>query len=202
MALPSTPADPPSSAASTNTAAAGTARLFTNPPPPATTRDLRPPPPHYQPQTHHPTTYSQPQQPLYMAQPLPNLVPRANPNSNYPQLAAKPHDPTQGILYPVASSGRGFITRPIRPQSADQTVTVANPGGFPPRSVVVAPYPLPHSVRALGFPHSDPHSGQPVHLVRPNHLQHTLLGSTAGMTLGMVKGVPVSSQKVRDFVLN
>ncbi|GMP41943.1 hypothetical protein CsSME_00011859 [Camellia sinensis var. sinensis] len=95
-----------------------------------------------------------------------------------------------GILYPVASSGRGFLPKTIRPQSADHTVTVANPGGFPPRPVLVAAYPHPHQVRPFGDPHT-----QSVHLIRPTHLHNTLLGSTGGVMSGMVKGVPVSAQQ-------
>ncbi|GMP41947.1 hypothetical protein CsSME_00011859 [Camellia sinensis var. sinensis] len=195
MALPSTPADPPTTTA---TAAAATTRLFTSPPPP--TRPPTPPLPqsyhhhHHHHLLHHHTTYPpqpQPQPPLYTAQPLPNLAPRLPANSIHSQLATRPqHDPSQGILYPVASSGRGFLPKTIRPQSADHTVTVANPGGFPPRPVLVAAYPHPHQVRPFGDPHT-----QSVHLIRPTHLHNTLLGSTGGVMSGMVKGVPVSAQQ-------
>ncbi|KAF5952986.1 hypothetical protein HYC85_010930 [Camellia sinensis] len=197
MALPSTPADPPTTTATA--AAAATARLFTSPPPP--TRPPTPPLPqsyhhhhHHHHLLHHHTTYPpqpQPQPPLYTAQPLPNLAPRLPANSIHSQLASRPqHDPSQGILYPVASSGRGFLPKTIRPQSADHTVTVANPGGFPPRPVLVAAYPHPHQVRPFGDPHA-----QSVHLIRPTHLHNTLLGSTGGVMSGMVKGVPVSAQQ-------
>ncbi|CAL5382188.1 unnamed protein product [Camellia sinensis] len=198
MALPSTPADPPTTTA---TAAAATTRLFTSPPPP--TRPPTPPLPqsyhhhhHHHHLLHHHNTYPpqpqpQPQPPLYTAQPLPNLAPRLPANSIHSQLATRPqHDPSQGILYPVASSGRGFLPKTIRPQSADHTVTVANPGGFPPRPVLVAAYPHPHQVRPFGDPHT-----QSVHLIRPTHLHNTLLGSTGGVMSGMVKGVPVSAQQ-------
>ncbi|CAL5380591.1 unnamed protein product [Camellia sinensis] len=203
MALPSTPADPPTTTA-TATATAATTRLFTSPPPP--TRPPTPPLPqsyhhhHHHHLLHHHTTYPpqpQPQPPLYTAQPLPNLAPRLPANSIHSQLATRPqHDPSQGILYPVASSGRGFLPKAIRPQSADHTVTVANPGGFPPRPVLVAAYPHPHQVRPFGDPHA-----QSVHLIRPTHLHNTLLGSTGGVMPGMVKGVPVSAQqKIWDHV--
>ncbi|KAA8515725.1 hypothetical protein F0562_018664 [Nyssa sinensis] len=196
MAMSSSPADPPPppppppiTTTTTLTTTTTTPRLFTNSaPPPRETRTTTASlvEPHY----HHPATYpSSSQQSLYTAQSLPNLAPRVPTNSIHPQLA-KSHDHPQGLLYPVASSGRGFLPKAIRPQLADQTVTIANPGGFPPRPVIAAAY--PHPVRPFGFPHSDPR-GQTVHLIRPTHLQHSLLGSTGGVMTGMVKGVPVSA---------
>uniref|UniRef100_A0A5B6YJ03 Putative SH3 domain-containing protein C23A1.17 n=2 Tax=Davidia involucrata TaxID=16924 RepID=A0A5B6YJ03_DAVIN len=197
MAMSSSPPDPspPTTATTTTTTITATVtapRLFINPvPPPRDTRPpttplVQPPQPHY----HHPTTYpSSSQQPLYTAQPIPNLAPRVPTNSIHPQLA-KPHDHPPGLLYPVASSGRGFLPKAVRPQSVDQTVTIANPGGFPPRPVISAAY--HHPGRPFGFPQSEPQC-QTVHLIRPTHLQHTLLGSTGGVMTGMVKGIPVSA---------
>ncbi|XP_044491574.1 uncharacterized protein LOC123215511 [Mangifera indica] len=77
-----------------------------------TTASTLPPPPPTQQQ------HQQPQQHIH-----PNVRPPATPN------------PNQGILYPVASSGRGFMPKPIRPNSntSDHTVTVANHSPYPPR---------------------------------------------------------------------
>ncbi|KAL6964821.1 hypothetical protein U1Q18_035876 [Sarracenia purpurea var. burkii] len=193
MALSSSPADPPSSA--TVNAGPATPRLFTSAPPPS--RDPRPltspfpqPQSHYHyshphPHSHHATAYHQPQPSLYTAQSLPNIAPRVPAAAIRPQLAAKPHEPSRGILYPVASSGRGFLSKAIRPQPVDQTVTVANAGGFPPCPAVPAAY--PYAVRPFGFPHPDP-QGQASPLIRPTHLQHSLLGSSGGAMPSMVKG--------------
>ncbi|XP_059649052.1 uncharacterized protein LOC132295003 isoform X2 [Cornus florida] len=188
MVTSSSPPDPPPPTAT------ATARLFTNPP-----RDPRPPTPplpqQTQPNYQHSTPYPPPSQqqqqpPLYTAQSLPALAPRVPSNTIHHQLGKSRDHPPHGILYPVASSGRGFLPKAIRPKLADQTVTVANPGGFPPRSAVAAAYPQP--VRPYGFPHSDP-QGQNVHLIRPAHLQHTIIGSSGGAIRGMVNGVPVSA---------
>ncbi|CAA0842517.1 proline-rich family protein [Striga hermonthica] len=100
----------------------------------------------------------------------------SNPNPNYPQLAPRPphsHDPPH-LLYPLASSSRGFVSRPA--------------GGTSPRPPFVYPY-------------FDPGRGNPG-FVRPNQLPQVLLGSGPGSSVnpsgtgvmpGVVKGVPVSS---------
>ncbi|XP_051123873.1 uncharacterized protein LOC127246493 isoform X2 [Andrographis paniculata] len=148
---PSTP--PPAaepSSATTNT----TRPLFQNPP---------------RPQTSHPF-YS----------PSPPRLP-SNPNPNYPQLAPRPphlhphpQDPSH-LLYPVASSGRGFLSR-----------SVGMPAGR-------AASPRPPFM----FPYLD-QGGQG--LVRPNHFSHMLLGSGSGpaanasgggLVPGVVKGIPI-----------
>ncbi|KAL3815036.1 hypothetical protein ACJIZ3_016304 [Penstemon smallii] len=136
------------------------------PPPPhdpstTTTRPLFPRPP------------SNPQQPFYS--PTPSRLP-SNPNPNYPQLAPRPphihpHDPSQ-LLYPLASSGRGFLSRPVsRPSHRPQVI----------------------------FPYSDPGQGNPG-FIRPTHLPpHLMLGSGTGggggVMPGVVKGVPISSSQ-------
>ncbi|KAG5565270.1 hypothetical protein RHGRI_001232 [Rhododendron griersonianum] len=179
MALSSTPADPPAAAASVTTP-----RLFAAAPPPS--RDPRPPispyphpPSHY----HHRLPSQQlHQQPLYASQPFANLAPRGG---GAPSSAAAAN---RGILYPVASSGRGFLPKSIRSQSAAAADQIANQAGFPPRPVLGGP-PYSHTVRAFGFPHSDPHA----HLIRPPHVHQTFLGST-GVISAAVKGVPVSGQ--------
>ncbi|KAK6120771.1 hypothetical protein DH2020_045487 [Rehmannia glutinosa] len=155
---PSTPPPPDTSNIATSTAAT-TRPLFQNPP--------RPPNPH-----------------LFYSPP-PSRLP-SNPNPNYPQLAPRPltptphhhpQDPSQ-LLYPVASSGRGFLARPLHMPAA-------------------GPSPRPPYV----FPYLDPGQGNPG-FIRPNHLPHVLLGSGpgsagnasgAGVMPGVVKGIPVSS---------
>ncbi|KAF7153673.1 hypothetical protein RHSIM_Rhsim01G0134400 [Rhododendron simsii] len=182
MALSSTPADPPAAAATSAT----TPRLFAAAPPPS--RDPRPPispyphpPSHY----HHRLPSQQlHQQPLYASQPFANLAPRGGGALSSTAAA------NRGILYPVASSGRGFLPKAIRSQSAAAAAAdqIANQAGFPPRPVLGGP-PYSHTVRAFGFPHSDPHA----HLIRPPHVHQTFLGSTGVISAG-VKGVPVSGQ--------
>ncbi|KAH6813034.1 hypothetical protein C2S51_022052 [Perilla frutescens var. frutescens] len=150
---PSTPPPPPdTSTAATSTAGATTRPLFQNPPRPPTSHPFYSPPPR-----------------------LPS-----NPNPNYPQLAPRPphphphsQDPSQ-LLYPVASSGRGFLSRPV-------AVPAARPGQRPP----------------FMFPYLDQGQGNPL-FARPNHLPHVLIGSSpcssgTGAMPGVVKGVPVLS---------
>lgn len=107
--------------------------------------------------------------------------------SGYPSLQQPPP------IYPVASSGRGFVRGNLRPPSGtDQTVTLANHGtvGYPPRSVVAFPH---HIFRPLGFPHSDAGT-HPVHLMRPPQY----FGPVGGTVSAPTKGIPVLSHpKVR-----
>ncbi|XP_043690452.1 mucin-2-like isoform X3 [Telopea speciosissima] len=129
-----------------------------------------------------------------------------------PQMASKiTQDPSsvtpsqpQGILYPVASSGRGFIPKSFRPQSPDQLVTIANPGGvgFSPRSLMAFPNQVQVQLRPFGFPPADPQS-HPVHLMRPPHLQpSSQIGSRqmGAPVSGTIKSVPaVHHPKVVPF---
>ncbi|XP_073278949.1 uncharacterized protein [Primulina huaijiensis] len=111
----------------------------------------------------------------------------SNPNPNYAQLAPRPphpHDPSQ-LLYPVASSGRGFLHRPV-------TMPASRPVSRPP----------------LVFPYGDSGQGN-MGFVRPTYLSHTHLGSVPGSVAvaaaaepaggtgggvipGVFKGIPVS----------
>ncbi|KAF8398524.1 hypothetical protein HHK36_017453 [Tetracentron sinense] len=135
-----------------------------------------------------PLTSPPPPSPVYTAQPLPVVV-VAGKTPNPPLQMAKIQDPPvlppQGILYPVSSSGRGFIPKTLRPQSTDQLVTVANPGGFPPRSVMAFPNP----VRPFGFPPSDSQT----HMMRPPHMQPLHFGSRqmGAAVSGSNKSIPV-----------
>ncbi|KAF3449985.1 hypothetical protein FNV43_RR06064 [Rhamnella rubrinervis] len=173
----------------TPSTAANSARQFTNPSPSRPVSPLNHPHPHLLHHHQQLTPFAQHHQPLYTAQALPIR----SPNPNF-QLAKPPHDPSsspaQGIPYPVASSGRGFIRHlPV----SDQTVTVANPGGgYPPRPLVNFPH---GGVRT----HLESLSHAATHAMRPppynlqqqhhHYLQRPHLASTGGL----VKGVPVSA---------
>ncbi|GFP93133.1 hypothetical protein PHJA_001457600 [Phtheirospermum japonicum] len=158
---------------------------------PSAGRTLPTPPPPPPPTTHHSNQDRpfkiplgrRPPNPHLFYSPPPSRLP-SNPNPNYPQLAPRPphpQDPSH-FLYPVASSGRGFLSRPL-PMPA---------GGPSPRPPFV-------------FPYLDPGQGNPG-FVRPNHLPHVLLGSgpgssgNAGVMPGVVKGIPVSSSNHPKFV--
>ncbi|XP_022152574.1 lysine-rich arabinogalactan protein 19 [Momordica charantia] len=156
-------------AATTTAAAAAIARPLANQAP---SRPISSIPP-----THH---LHYPPQALYTAQPIPVRTPNQ-------QLPKVQQDASQGILYPVASSGRGFVPRPIRPLPADQAVTVANAAGFPHRPVVTFPH------RPVGSPHLDAMS-HPMHMGRPPNLQQQqLLPLPGSATAGSIKGAPNSS---------
>ncbi|GAB2289097.1 hypothetical protein Dimus_023398 [Dionaea muscipula] len=122
-----------------------------------------------------------PQHPVFPSQTLPS-----RPQLSKPSAAVT----TEGIRYPVASSGRGFVA--ARPKFPDHRATVPGiPAGYPPpRSVVgyppPAPPPLPGSLpRALGYGASES-----IQLIRP--LQPTNLPSALVSLAGPhpVKGAP------------
>ncbi|KAI3826906.1 hypothetical protein L1987_00966 [Smallanthus sonchifolius] len=105
----------------------------------------------------HPAIY----QTFYNPQPTPTPTPPFPPPPQRQPSNSRPHhqQPTAGgVLYPVASSGRGFLQNP-------------NSDSFPPRPVSGYPYGV-H--RPYGLSNSDL-SGQ---LVNPSsaHLQQTLMG--------------------------
>ncbi|KAI9104257.1 hypothetical protein K1719_023093 [Acacia pycnantha] len=168
----------PAIAAATTVAAA---RPLTSPPPLSRPiSQLSQPPPI---QLHNSHLYSS--QPFYAAQSLP--IRAQNPHSN--SQLSKAHDPVpQGVLYPVASSGRGFIPKGARPLYTDQMVTVANPGVYPPPHSLV----FPHGVRSMA-PHLDYHLNYPLHMARPPNMQYAHLGLAGGAGSGPIKGVPVSA---------
>ncbi|XP_008461766.2 uncharacterized protein LOC103500291 isoform X2 [Cucumis melo] len=128
------------------------------------------------PQTHH---LHYPSQALYQ----PQSIPVRTPNTQLPKLH---QDASQAILYPVASSGRGFVPRPIRPLPVDQAVTLANPGGYPHRPLVTFPH------RPIGSPHLDSMS-HPMHMTRPPNLQQQLIPFSGSSISGSIKGAPNSS---------
>ncbi|XP_057803524.1 actin-binding protein wsp1-like [Salvia miltiorrhiza] len=107
--------------------------------------------------------------------PIPTLI-----TLNWPPVPPHPHphpqDPSQ-LLYPLASSGRGFL-RPV-------ALPASRPAQRPP----------------FMFPYLDQGQGNPV-FVRPNHLPHVLIGSAPGTSgnaaatgamPAVVKGIPVPS---------
>ncbi|KAK4397524.1 hypothetical protein Sango_1589000 [Sesamum angolense] len=92
-----------------------------------------------------------------------------------PQPHPHPQDPSQ-LLYPVASSGRGFLSRPV-------AMPATRPSPRPP----------------FVFPYLDQGQGNPG-FVRANHFAHVFLGpgpgsagnaSSGGVMAGVVKGIPV-----------
>ncbi|KAK9283589.1 hypothetical protein L1049_011838 [Liquidambar formosana] len=179
------PTPTPTPTPTTTTTTTTTTRPLTNPPQ-QPSRPLTPVP-----QTHpYPS-----QPPLFTVQPHLSSSTNTRPSNPNPPPSThfpKPHDthPPQGILYPVASSGRGFIPKPIRPQPTDQIVTVANPGAaFPPRSIVTFPH---HQVRHFGFSNSDS-LNHPVHMMRSPYLQHSHLGMAGSAGSAPIKGIPVSA---------
>lgn len=98
-----------------------------------------------------------------------------------------------GVLYPVASSGRGFLSK-HQQLTSDQSAAVGvviNSDGFPPGPVSAYPYAV-H--RPYGFSNSDI-PGQTSHqLVTPSsaHLQQTLMGGGA-IVPTFAAGVSVSA---------
>ncbi|KAI3510759.1 hypothetical protein L1887_17895 [Cichorium endivia] len=104
--------------------------------------------------------------------PQPSL--HSNSRTNHQQSAAG------GVLYPVASSGRGVLSKHQLPNS-DQNAAVGvviNSDGFPPGPVSAYPYAV-H--RPYGFSNSDIPGQTSLQLVAPSsaHLQQTLMGGGA-----------------------
>ncbi|KAJ4703139.1 proline-rich family protein [Melia azedarach] len=101
---------------------------------------------------------------------------------------------SQGVLYPVSSSGRGFIPKPIHPNnnsSADLTVTVANHGRYSPQPNQLPLYhhPRPHLDASLSNHHVAHHQHQ---IFRPcinqqqQHHHHPQVAPS-------IRGIPVST---------
>ncbi|GKU88696.1 hypothetical protein SLEP1_g2926 [Rubroshorea leprosula] len=145
----------------------------------ATATPLQPPAQHPPPRslaplpTHH-LPYSYP----------PHSLPLRPPSqSKNQQISTKPDQSPHSILYPVASSGRGFIPKPLRP---DQTVTVANPNVYSTRPLVAFSRP---PAPPIGSPHLDAlHS---VHFVRPSYPQLQQLPHVGGVVPGAIKGISI-----------
>ncbi|KAI5679599.1 hypothetical protein M9H77_00826 [Catharanthus roseus] len=201
LSAPPPPPDPPSATTTTASTANTTAATNTA----TTTRPLfppnpRPPSAHPHPNnTAHPYTCPAPFYSNHHPLPVNSRLP-TNPNPNYAHLVPSPHPHDVGatstsaaaaaILYPVASSGRGFLTKQTTP------VTLANPGPNSPlfQSRPGMSYPRP----PFGYSHSDPSLVQGMGYVtgRPTHVHHgATMGNSAGaagVMPGVIKGVPVS----------
>ncbi|XP_016434736.1 uncharacterized protein LOC107761084 isoform X2 [Nicotiana tabacum] len=169
------PLDPPSTTTTTTITTSTIRPIIPNP--------IRPPTP--QPKLH-PFSLQSSHYPPTQNQPPQRLPPLSNPN--YSQLVPKPPnnpDPPhhlQGFLYPVASSGRGFLPKP-------------SSSNYPNRPVVGSRPPF-------GLNHMDPGSVPTAGAgVRPTHLQHSLVGSSPTANSAVINGFPVvtssSHPKVR-----
>ncbi|GKV27529.1 hypothetical protein SLEP1_g36695 [Rubroshorea leprosula] len=78
--------------------------------------------------------------PHHRPYPFPLRSPSQQQNQQIPPPSKQDHSP-HSILYPVASSGRGFIPKSVR---LDQAVTVASPNLYSARSLVAYPPPPTH----------------------------------------------------------
>ncbi|XP_042484649.1 leucine-rich repeat extensin-like protein 5 isoform X2 [Macadamia integrifolia] len=163
-----------------------------------------PPPPTTSVTNSSPATYAGTSQVLpFVGTKTPNPPPQMASKITQDTSSVPPSQP-QGILYPVASSGRGYIPKSFRPQSPDQLVTIANPGGagFPPRSLMSFPNQVQVQLRPFGFAPGDPQT-HPVHLMKPPHLQPSSQIASRQMGApvpGTIKSVPaVLHPKVAPF---
>ncbi|XP_015584631.1 uncharacterized protein LOC8289296 isoform X2 [Ricinus communis] len=134
------------------------------------------------PQTPQPSSTTFPIYHLYPSQTIPirSQSQNSNPTSSQQQQ--------QGIIYPVASSGRGFMVRP-----SDQTANNPNfnPGASHPRAVGVSYRPVIGSPGSTHHHHHHLQHHHPAyHLMRqhPTHLQH----HQHYTPLPPIKGIPVT----------
>ncbi|GAB4828138.1 hypothetical protein Ancab_035053 [Ancistrocladus abbreviatus] len=145
--------------------------------------------------------------------------------SQRPQLTTKPPAaPIQeAIRYPVASSGRGYISRSVRPgQLPNKTAKIAaNPGGggtYPPSRPTMLGFPPPpplhpptvaQHVRGVGYGPFRPPNLHPSHMVSPSYpstvvkgiplpvLPHSKVAATQGSVPGC-NGQKEQSDKGKD----
>ncbi|GMY22293.1 transcription elongation regulator 1-like [Fagus crenata] len=141
------------------------------------------------PTTTRPLTNTSPAQstrPIFVQNPQPQH--HNHHHHHIPNLYAstRAQNPQQGIIYPVASSGRGFIPKPPIQSSVtvanNATATTTTSGAYPPRPVV-------------SFPHSHPLNA-PVHVMRPTHHHHLLQQQQPTQlpsATNPIKGIPLST---------
>ncbi|XP_019187085.1 PREDICTED: formin-like protein 3 [Ipomoea nil] len=190
MAISTPPPPPnPSSSASAAPATAATATtttttrpLYSNSRPPVTAQPHPFPP--------QPQRFSSNQTPIYSQ--LAPRPPHSDPSTAPPPPPPQPQPQHHSILYPVASSGRGFLSRPAAP-TPNQTNYLARPAvGY---SSSIPPF-------GISSAHMDPGLGQGLGFSRPTNLPHAHLASAAHANSTanaaplmpvVVKGVPVTS---------
>ncbi|XP_065628576.1 uncharacterized protein LOC111988573 [Quercus suber] len=136
------------------------------------------------------TSPAQPARPVYVQNPHPHhhhhhqQIPHL-----YPQVRS-PNPTQQGILYPVASSGRGFIPKP----PLQNSVTVATNNNVTTTTTTTAT-----SSVGVGYPTRPLVSYPQVHVMRPplHHLHQQHPTSQLPSATNPIKGIPISThQKV------
>uniref|UniRef100_A0A7N2LAQ2 Uncharacterized protein n=1 Tax=Quercus lobata TaxID=97700 RepID=A0A7N2LAQ2_QUELO len=132
------------------------------------------------------TSPAQPARPVYVQNPHPHHQHHQIPHL-YPQVRS-PNPAQQGILYPVASSGRGFIPKP----PLQNSVTVATNNNVTTAATTT-------SGVGVGYPTRPLVSYPQVHVMRPplHHLHQQHPTSQLPSATNPIKGIPISThQKV------
>ncbi|XP_050284301.1 uncharacterized protein LOC126724106 [Quercus robur] len=135
------------------------------------------------------TSPAQPARPVYVQNPHPHHQHHQIPHL-YPQVRS-PNPAQQGILYPVASSGRGFIPKP----PLQNSVTVATNNNV----TTAATTTTTTSGVGVGYPTRPLVSYPQVHVMRPplHHLHQQHPTSQLPSATNPIKGIPISThQKV------
>nr|GMD65214.1 proline-rich receptor-like protein kinase PERK8 isoform X1 [Ipomoea batatas] len=174
ISTPPPPPNPSSSSTSAAPATAATATTTATRPLYSNSRPITAQPHPFPPQSQR---FPSNQNPIYS-----QLAPRPDPSTAPPPPPQQQH---HSILYPVASSGRGFLSRPAAP-SPNQTNYLTRP------AVAYSSAIPPFGISA----HMDPGLGQGLGFTRPANLPHAHVNSTANAGPIMpvvVKGVPVTS---------
>ncbi|XP_030962221.1 rho GTPase-activating protein gacJ-like [Quercus lobata] len=133
------------------------------------------------------TSPAQPARPVYVQSPHPQHHQHHQIPHLYPQVRS-PNPAQQGILYPVASSGRGFIPKP----PLQNSVTVATNNNVTTAATTT-------SGVGVGYPTRPLVSYPQVHVMRPplHHLHQQHPTSQLPSATNPIKGIPISThQKV------
>ncbi|XP_075643105.1 uncharacterized protein LOC142614470 [Castanea sativa] len=140
------------------------------------------------------TSPAQPARPVYVQNPHPHQHQHHQIPHLYPQVRS-PNPTQQGILYPVASSGRGFIPKP----PLQNSVTVAANNNVTTTATAAATT-APSGVGVgVGYPPRPLVSYPQVHVMRPplHHLHQQHPTSQLPSATNPIKGIPISThQKV------